>query len=261
MTDTDDTTKHPILLVDPDSAGASERIESLAAIGCEATCVGTSTEALSALSAKRFELLILEIDLDGGNGIELLADLSDLSTAPPSIVYTRHGDNDLFRRRALEGGAVEFLDKSMGLEALQSTVSRHLGSTPAAAVASARRGDHALIIDDEPVICELIAKFMRQQGYVAEYAHTADAGRDLIMKELPLVLFLDIQMPGRSGLDLLRELNELGVRIPTMIITGLEEHSIGIEAEGLGIIGFLPKPFNLSYLKNQVLPKVELLTG
>lgn len=261
MADRDSTARHSILIVDPDSVELGDLPDSLARVGCEATCVGSASEALQALESGAFELLILEIDLADRNGIELLGDLSALSSCPPSIVYTRHGDNDLLRRRALERGAVEFLDKSMGLAALQSTIQRHLGSTRTAAVASTRRGDHALIIDDEPVICELIAKFMRQQGYEAEYAHTADAGRDLIMKKIPLVLFLDIQMPGRSGLDLLRELNELGMRIPTMIITGLEEHSIGIEAEGLGIIGFLPKPFNFSYLKNQMLPKIELLTG
>jgi len=45
-----------------------------------------------------------------------------------------------------------------------------------------------------------------------------------------------------------------------MIITGLEEPSVGVEAEGLGIVGFLQKPFNFTYLKNTVVPKIDQLT-
>ncbi len=252
-----------VLVLDTDAELTAAISTALGEISCRVEQADTVPDALAKVRELHPAAVILEIALPGSNGIDFLEALAQEPTPPPALVHTRLGDNDLFRRRALESGALEYLDKSMGLEVLKAAVARHLeaGSGPSAAVASERRGTHALVVDDEPVICELISKFMRHQGYRCEHAHDAEEAREMIVNEPPLVLFLDIQMPGRSGLDLLRELNSLGLRVPTMIITGLEEPSVGVEAEGLGVIGFLHKPFNFSYLKDIVLPKIELLTG
>jgi len=249
-----------VLIVDRTEADARATATGLGLQNCRTEIATTLKAAVAVVESFGPRVVVLEMALVGENGLELLPALPTGSASPAVVVYTACGDNDLLRRRALEQGAAEYLDKSIGPDALRVIVERHLQAS-GGAVASARLGDHILVVDDEPLICQYVAKFLRQHGYRVEYVHTADAGRDAILKELPRALLLDIEMPGRTGLDLLRELNEKGIRLPTIIITGVEEHHIGIEAESLGIVGFLSKPFTLNYLQNSVLTKLELLTG
>jgi len=121
-------------------------------------------------------------------------------------------------------------------------------------------GDYILVVDDEPIIRRFVSLFFNQHGFETVAVPNADAARDQILRERPLAVMLDIEMPGRTGLDLLRELNTKGIKPPTVIMTGVEENSIGVEAESLGIIGFLPKPCNSSYMAHTLLPKIEMLT-
>lgn len=263
MAQQDSTREQTVLVLDNDAELVAAVAGMLRDVGCRVEEAADAAAAEDILESTPISLAIFEIGLSGTSGFEFLSRLTRREDAPPAVVFTRFGDHDLFRRRSLECGAAEYLDKSMGIETLKAVVSRYLSAPVLAAkpVASERAGTYALVVDDEPIICELIAKFMRTQGYECRHAYNADDARDLIVEGPPLVLFLDIQMPGRTGLDLLRELNTLGLRIPTMIITGLEEPSVGVEAEALGIVGFLHKPFNFGYLKNTVVPKIDQFTG
>lgn len=63
------------------------------------------------------------------------------------------------------------------------------------------------------------------------------------MADAPGCLVLDIRMPGQSGLDFHRQMADLGVRLPTVFITGHGDIAMSVEAMKNGAIEFLTKPF------------------
>ena len=62
-------------------------------------------------------------------------------------------------------------------------------------------------------------------------------------EDAPGCLVLDIRMPGQSGMDFHRQMADLGVRLPTVFITGHGDIAMGVQAMKNGAIEFLTKPF------------------
>ena len=63
-----------------------------------------------------------------------------------------------------------------------------------------------LIVDDEPDMCDMLKAYMTQQGFKVLCANNAAEAREQLNAEKINILILDINMPGESGLDLLRSL-------------------------------------------------------
>jgi two-component system, NtrC family, response regulator AtoC len=107
--------------------------------------------------------------------------------------------------------------------------------------------DRALILvaDDDLVIRSNLSLLLSSEGYrVREAADGTAAGRILADPALALAL-LDLMMPGRGGLDLLREHQERLEDVPVIVITALGGSAAAIEAMKLGAFDFITKPFDL----------------
>jgi len=109
-------------------------------------------------------------------------------------------------------------------------------------------GGRILVVDDEQHIRDILAETLRDTGYAVE---TAVNGEDAAIKmrngSFDLIL-LDIRMPIRSGLDVLKLLRRNGGTPPVMIITGLTSTEEIEEALRLGAADFIRKPFELKTL-------------
>jgi two-component system response regulator CpxR len=100
-----------------------------------------------------------------------------------------------------------------------------------------------LIADDDRALCELLAEYLRRESYEVDVAHDGEAAlarlRDPAQR--PDLLILDVMMPGRDGLDTLRELR-LQHRLPVIMLSARGEpvdRVIGLE---LGADDYLAKP-------------------
>ena len=65
----------------------------------------------------------------------------------------------------------------------------------------------------------------------------------LNLRHLPDCLLIDIHMPGLSGMELQRRLASVGWKVPVILMTGLDESSVGDEARSIGAAALLRKPF------------------
>jgi two-component system, response regulator, stage 0 sporulation protein F len=109
-----------------------------------------------------------------------------------------------------------------------------------------------LAVDDEPGICNIIKKTFRSIGFTV---YTATNGKDavaLVKKERPKIVFLDILMPGMSGLEVLREIKKLDTEIRAIMVTVVDDEKIKKEARQLGADEFITKPFMPGYLEDVV---------
>ena len=110
-----------------------------------------------------------------------------------------------------------------------------------------------LIVDDEESIRNLLKRILEKEGYHCIPAADAEEA-SLFLAEHPVDLVLsDINMPGRSGLQLLEEIRREYPTIGTIIITGNRDREIADVAISIGAYGYLLKPFQ----KDQVVVCVK----
>lgn len=100
-----------------------------------------------------------------------------------------------------------------------------------------------LIVDDDRALCALLAEYLRREGFVVELAHDGEAALTQLRNPAlrPDLLILDVMMPGRDGLDTLRELR-MQHRLPVIMLSAKGEpvdRVIGLE---LGADDYLSKP-------------------
>ena len=89
--------------------------------GLEVTSVGTFNDALLTLASSKPDLVLLDIELPDGNGLDLLAETSSMNPAPAVVVMTGHGIE--FADQAMERGADDFLGKPFDASRLRVTLS------------------------------------------------------------------------------------------------------------------------------------------
>jgi DNA-binding NtrC family response regulator len=109
-----------------------------------------------------------------------------------------------------------------------------------------------LIVDDEIRMCRSLSEILCNYGHVAEYAtRPREALTVIAEKELDLVL-LDIRMPERSGLELLKCIKNKQYYLPVIIITGYPSIEYGVQSMKYGAADFLVKPLNIPALLKEL---------
>ncbi len=112
-----------------------------------------------------------------------------------------------------------------------------------------------LVIDDETVIGTSIRRILAPDGYEIETHTDPEAGLRAALSGGFDVIFLDLQMPGLCGLDVLREVKAAGISCEVVIITGYSTVESAVEAMKQGATDYLTKPFSPTQLKT-ILEKV-----
>jgi DNA-binding response OmpR family regulator len=108
---------------------------------------------------------------------------------------------------------------------------------------------NVLIVDDEKEICWLLNQALSEEGYRVSVAYSGKEGLIRIKKNGEVeLLVLDLHLPDMNGLDLLEQVRALGLQTPTVVITAFGDEESRERAAGLGVKGFLDKPFEVSTL-------------
>ncbi len=108
---------------------------------------------------------------------------------------------------------------------------------------NAAQSETLLIVDDEPDVCDMLAIYLRKQGFTVLCANSATQAREQLNTENINLMVLDINMPGETGLDFLRSL-QLQNRLPVVLLTAntdVVDRVVGLE---LGADDYLGKPFD-----------------
>ncbi|MGA9341611.1 MAG: response regulator transcription factor [Rhodanobacteraceae bacterium] len=100
-----------------------------------------------------------------------------------------------------------------------------------------------LLVDDDQELTALLRDFLTREGFDISLAHDAEAALSQVRDSAFDALVLDVMMPGRSGLDLLRELRRESA-VPVLMLTALGEDIDRILGLELGADDYLPKPCN-----------------
>jgi DNA-binding NtrC family response regulator len=109
-------------------------------------------------------------------------------------------------------------------------------------------GEMILVVDDDPYIQEALGDRLESLGYQVARASDGKQALELIDHQDPQMVFLDIEMPGIKGLDVLREIRTREKDFPVVMITAYGSIDLAVEAMKEGAYDFIPKPFKASHI-------------
>ena len=101
---------------------------------------------------------------------------------------------------------------------------------------------HVAIVDDDASLRTALSRLLRAHGIDSLSYPSAREFLDALPAAMPACLILDVNMPQMTGPDLQRELRRLGIEIPTIVITAIDDPIVAAETMSLGAKSFLTKP-------------------
>ena len=109
-----------------------------------------------------------------------------------------------------------------------------------------------LVIDDENGILEEVKSYFEEEGFQVFTADSGEEGIQILKREKPDVLLVDMKLPDMSGLLVLKVAKESSPLTKVIVNTGYVDQVMIDQAEELGRDVFLQKPFDLVCLKKEV---------
>jgi CheY-like chemotaxis protein/predicted Ser/Thr protein kinase len=196
------------------------------------------------LGAVLYEMATARQAFPGGAGTSTLAEI--LESEPRPLAELRPelpGELDCIVRRCLQKERSRRYSDThslvQDLEVLQRGIEGHEKLGPAVAGIGAR----LLLVEDEPALARGLADNFRDEGYEVRIVGHGNEALPAVAAFRPDLLVLDIMLPGRSGLDILRDLRARGDGLPVLILSAkgdLVDRVVGLE---LGADDYLAKPF------------------
>jgi two-component system, OmpR family, response regulator len=109
-----------------------------------------------------------------------------------------------------------------------------------------------LLIEDEQKIADFVCEGLTARGLVVERCDNGHDGFDAAKRGEHSVIVLDIMLPGRDGLSVLKGLRSAGVKTPVILLTARNELDDRIEGFNLGADDYLAKPFFVEELQARI---------
>lgn len=100
-----------------------------------------------------------------------------------------------------------------------------------------------LVVDDEPIVRDVVVRYLRRDGYETREAATGDEAREILEAESPELVVLDVMLPGTDGLELCRWIRSRS-ELPVIMLTARGEETDRIVGLELGADDYVTKPFS-----------------
>jgi DNA-binding response OmpR family regulator len=120
---------------------------------------------------------------------------------------------------------------------------------------------HILFVEDEAKIANFVRAGLKEQGFVVDYCDNGDEGYTRALDNEYDALVLDIMVPGKDGLSILKNLRRKGQNVPVILLTARNELDDRLEGLNLGADDYLAKPFFVEELVARIHAVVRRSAG
>lgn len=103
-----------------------------------------------------------------------------------------------------------------------------------------------LVVEDEKKLASFLRKGLMEETFVADVVHAGDEALDRILQENYDAIVLDIMLPKRDGLSILREMRQRHINTPVLLLSARGNVNERVEGLNLGADDYLPKPFSIT---------------
>jgi two-component system response regulator FixJ len=108
------------------------------------------------------------------------------------------------------------------------------------------------VVDDDPAVRDALSVVLSLEGFHVSGFAEGNAFLAAVRRRPPDCIILDVHMPGRSGLDILKELHSQRCAVPLFIISGQGDIPMAVDAIKNGALDFIEKPFDAETLVTRV---------
>jgi DNA-binding response OmpR family regulator len=105
-----------------------------------------------------------------------------------------------------------------------------------------------LMIEDEKYLAEAIANVLKKNNYITDLAHDGDYGLDCALSAIYDIIILDIMLPKKDGLSVLKEIRKNDISTPVILLTAKGETDDKVKGLDAGADDYLAKPFKTEEL-------------
>src|SRR5262249_13810512 len=114
-----------------------------------------------------------------------------------------------------------------------------------------------IIVDDDPAVRDALSVVLSLEGYHVTGLGDGQSLLSAARSRTPSCILLDVHMPGRSGLDILKELNAQDYDAPIFIISGQGDIPMAVDAIKNGALDFIEKPFDAKTVVTRVREAID----
>jgi two-component system, OmpR family, response regulator len=118
-----------------------------------------------------------------------------------------------------------------------------------------------LVVEDEKKIATFVQRGLKECGFVVDVVRNGDEALEVILAHYFDAVVLDVMLPGRDGLSILRVLRERGNSVPVLLLTARGEIAEKVEGLNLGADDYLAKPFSIDELVARVRALIRRNSG
>ena len=248
-----------VLIVEDNSLNRVLAKKLVEVMGLSVVEADNGTLALELIAIEKFDLVLLDIKMQGMDGVEVLERIkSDERHRNLPVIMISAIDDLHTITRCLKAGAVDYLPKPFDMELVQSRVYRTLkhrrngldklfpkikGSQP-----------RILVVDDEPLNLQLIEHCLVGTGYVSKSTKNPIEALNLLGEEPFDLVLLDIKMPEMDGVAVLDAIKNdaLHKELPVLMLSALDDFKTIRRCMEKGAIDYISKPFEKILLLSRI---------
>jgi two-component system NtrC family sensor kinase len=238
-----------VLIVDDSLTVRMDLRDAFQAAGFEATPCDTAASARDALSRRAFDLLLLDVLLPDGDGVEFLARLKQTPATAALPVMLLSSESEVRDRiRGLKTGADEYVGKPYDTDYIVARAAELLRR--GVALSSAGSSVTVLLIDDSLSYREAMRTALETAGYRVVVAPTGEDGLRMAAHARPGAIIVDGVMPGIDGATVLRHVRQDAAlrRTPCILLTASVASGGELEALDAGADAYLEKGVETSVI-------------
>jgi two-component system, NtrC family, sensor kinase len=235
-----------ILIIDDSLTVRMDLCEAFQAAGLSPTPCATLAEARRLLAERSFEIVVLDVLLPDGDGVELLQEIRTDARCSRTAVLMLSSESEIADRvRALRTGADAYVGKPYDITYVLTMAQELIA--PAEVRGDARR---VLVVDDSPTVRAQLEEALAADGYEVLVAHAGQEGLRVAAARRPHAVIVDGSLPDIDGATVIRRLRlDAALRtIPCLLLTGSEDGDAELRALDAGADAFVRKTQDTSVI-------------
>src|SRR4249920_3463481 len=249
-----------ILVIDDDRMNCELLQSVFTRHGYQVLSATSGIEGLTLFRQQAPRVTILDLRMPEMDGLTVLKEIRAYDPHAPVIILGG-GATEEQENQARGLRVTDFIRKGLSLDVLVECVNRVVQlpakSVPAppgmaGSTAVADTGETILVVDDEPLVRDLLVQFLSLRGYRALGVKDGAEALSMVEQAPPDLILLDLLMPGMDGVEVLRQLRQREYTGGVIIITGSHDEERLDEAWAVGPQEVIGKPIDLERLLTSI---------
>jgi len=245
-----------LLIVDDDQMNCDLLQSVFTRQGYHVISTTSGQEGLDRFRVHRPRVTLLDLRMPEMDGLTVLKEIRAIDPQAPVIILGG-GATEIQEDQARALRATDFIRKGLSLDILVDAVNRLSKFPVSSSTIQPALGngnvleqidESVLVVDDEPLLCDLLVRFLSLRGYRAFGVKDGHDALRMTEGTPPDAIVLDLIMPGMPGIEVLRVLRNKGYSGGIIIMTGSHNEELLREAWDLGPQEILIKPVDLERL-------------